>query len=306
MMFMLLGRRLAATALAILIVGGVVTQGQAPAGRGAVQAPVAAPAPPVSSADMSNAEETRRQLSEMLEKYPPALARVLKLDPSLLNNPTYLSPYPALDAFLSAHPEVAHDPGYFFARVPGADVSYRPTDAATMGMDMWRNMFDAFSVFVIFITVTGALLWLIKTLLDWRRWTRMARVQAEVHSKLLDRFTANEELLAYIQTSAGRRFLESGPVLAEAGPRPLGAPVSRILWSFQVGIVLAVAGFGLFFATRLVQPEVAQGLSVLGVLAIALGVGFILSGLAAWLISRRMGLFEAMLTQAAAKDATPV
>jgi hypothetical protein len=145
-------------------------------------------------------------------------------------------------------------------------------------------------------------MWLIKTLLDWRRWTRLARVQADVHAKLLDRFTANEELLAYIQTSAGRRFLESGPVLAEAGPRPLGAPVSRILWSFQVGIVLAIAGLGLQFVSGRVVAEVGNGLAVLGVLAIALGLGFILSGVAAWLISRRMGLFDALLPQAPAKD----
>lgn len=303
---MLLGRRLAATALMIFIVGGVIARGQAPAARGAAQTPAAAQAPARAPADMSNAEETRRDLAEILEKYPPALGRVLKLDPSLLNSPAYLEPYPALAAFLSAHPEVAHDPGYFLARVPGPDGAYRPTDAATAAVDMWRNMFDAFSIFVIFITVTLSLLWLIKTLLDWRRWTRMARVQAEVHSKLLDRFTANEELLAYIQTSAGRRFLESGPVLAEAGPRPLGAPVSRILWSFQVGIVLAVAGLGLLFTSGRVLPEVAQGLSVLGVLAIALGIGFILSGVAAWMISRRMGLFDAMLAGAVAKDVNSV
>jgi hypothetical protein len=241
-----------------------------------------------------------------MEKYPPALGRVLKLDPSLLSNQAYLEPYPALASFLNVHPEVAHDAGFFLAHIRGGEAPDRPADPATAGMEMWRSMFDAFSVFVIFITVTGALLWLIKTLLDWRRWTRMARVQAEVHAKLLDRFTANEELLTYIQTAAGRRFLESGPVLAEAGPQPLGAPISRILWSFQAGIVLAVAGLGLLFVSGRVQPEVAQGLSVMGVLAVALGFGFILSGVAAWMISRRMGLFEAVLPPAPAKDVNVV
>ena len=301
---MVLARRLAATALVILIVGGVVAHGQAPSSPGARQAPPAAQAAPQFS-DGLDARETRRQLGEILDLYPPALGRVLKLDPSLLGNPGYLAPYPALASFLTAHPEVAHDPGFFLAAIHGPDGSYRATEGNS-AMDMWRTMFDAFSVFTIFLTVTGALLWLIKTLLDWRRWTRMARVQADVHAKLLDRFTANEELLAYIQTSAGRRFLESGPVLAEAGPRPLGAPVSRILWSFQAGIVLAVAGLGLLFVAGRAQPDVAQGVSVLGVLAIALGLGFILSGVAAWVISRRMGLFEAMLSQAPAKDITAV
>lgn len=299
---MLLARRLAAVALMILIVGGVGLHAQAPTVREAPQVPAAAAAPTVVQAIAQSAEETRRELREILDMYPPALGRVLKMDPTLLSNPAYLAPYPALATFLAAHPQVAHDPSYFLAGISGTDGSDRPADAASAAVDMWRSIFDAFSVFVIFITVTLALIWLIKTLLDWRRWTRLARVQAEVHAKLLDRFTANEDLLAYIQTPAGRRFLESGPILAEGAPRPLGAPVSRILWSFQAGIVLAVGGLGLFVVSGRVLPEVGQGISVLGVLALSLGIGFILSGVAAWLISRRMGLFDAMLPQAPAKD----
>ena len=37
-------------------------------------------------------------------------------------------------------------------------------------------------------------------------------MQYQVHNKLLDRFTSNEDLLAYVQTPAGRRFLESAPI----------------------------------------------------------------------------------------------
>lgn len=300
---MLLARRLAAMAVMVFIVGGVSIHGQAPASRGAAQgSAAAAQAAPATPSDARSAEETRGDLTEILQRYPPALGRVLKMDPSLLTSETYLATYPALAGFLATHPEVAHNPSYFLAGVPGSDGSYHPTDAASAAVDMWRSMFDAFSVFVIFMTVTLSLIWLIKTLLDWRRWTRLARVQAEVHAKLLDRFSANEDLLTYIQTPAGRRFLESGPILAEAGPRPIGAPVSRILWSFQAGIVLTVAGLGLVMVSGRVHPEVGEGLVVMGVLAIALGIGFALSGLAAWLISRRMGLFETMLPHAPAKD----
>lgn len=292
---MLLARRLAATVLGILIVGGVVVHGQAPA---ASQAPAIL--------DARTAEEVRGELYAVLDRYPPALGRVLKMDPSLLGNTDYLAPYPALASFLASHPEVAHNPAYFFERVPGAEGDWRPQDARMEAVQVWRNLTDAFSVLMVVVTITLALMWLIKTLLDWRRWTRLARVQAEVHAKLLDRFTANEDLLSYIQTPAGRRFLESGPMLTEAGPRPLGAPVSRILWSFQAGIVLAVAGLGLMIVSGRVLPEVGQGLGVLGVLAIALGFGFILSGVAAWLISRRMGLFEAMLPQLSSRDTNAV
>ena len=54
--------------------------------------------------------------------------------------------------------------------------------------------------------------------------------QAEVHTKFLDRFSSNEDLLAYIQTPVGRRFLESGPAPVADDVRPVGAPFSRILF----------------------------------------------------------------------------
>jgi hypothetical protein len=157
---------------------------------------------------------------------------------------------------------------------------------------MWRNMFEGVGAFAIFITVTGSLIWLVKTLIDWRRWSRLSRLQAETHTKILDRFATNQDLLAYIETPAGRRFLESGPMLAEGAPRPLGAPVSRILWSVQAGVVLAVGGLGLLFVSRRVIPEVSEALWVFGVLALALGLGFVFSALVAYFISLRMGLFE--------------
>ncbi len=296
---MVLARRIAAAALMILIVGGLAhATPQAPAAQAA--------APAARAVDERNAEETRDQLNGLLEKYPPALGRVLKLDPSLLANQAYLAPYPSLASFLAAHPEVAHNPTFFLARVETPDGSWRPPDARAEAMNFWRNFYEDVGGFVIGLVVIFSLLWVIRTLLDWRRWTRLARVQADVHTKLLDRFTANEELLTYVQSPAGRRFLESGPVLTESGPRPLGAPVSRILWAFQAGIVLAALGVGLFLASRAVVWEVGQGLTVLGTLAIAVGIGFILAGGAAWLISRRMRLFDAVMAPPAGRDINTV
>ncbi len=60
------------------------------------------------------ADDMRRQLREVMELYPPELARVLKLDPTLMTNAQYLAPYPALAEFLKEHPEIPRSPGYFF------------------------------------------------------------------------------------------------------------------------------------------------------------------------------------------------
>jgi hypothetical protein len=111
-----------------------------------------------------------------------------------------------------------------------------------------------------------------------------------VHNKVMDRLTSSEELLAYMQTPAGKRFLESTPIAMDAGPRAVSAPVGRMLWSVQVGLVLAAAGVGLQFVSRSVDKVAAQPMFAFGVLAIAIGGGFLLSAVVSFFLSRRLGL----------------
>jgi hypothetical protein len=233
------------------------------------------------------ADETREQLERVLEQYPPSLPRVLRLDPTLLTDTTYLQPYPALAAFLTQHPEVAHNPSFFFSRYQN-DNFYR-SDPQQRALELWRSTIEGFTITAVMVAVAGALAWLIKTLIDHRRWTRLSRVQTDVHNKLLDRFTSNEDLLAYIQTPAGRRFLESAPIPTES-PRSIGAPLGRILWSAQAGAVLTVAGLGLQVVSARSIDEVAQPLSAVGIVVLAIGIGFGLSALLAYILSRRLGL----------------
>src|SRR5690349_11513597 len=68
------------------------------------------------------AEDTRREFREILEQLPPALGVVLKSDPTLLSNTSYLTPYPALTKYLAAHPEIARDPAYFLEHVETVQV----------------------------------------------------------------------------------------------------------------------------------------------------------------------------------------
>jgi hypothetical protein len=117
-------------------------------------------------------------------------------------------------------------------------------------------------------------------------------VQTDAHTKLLDRFTANEDLLAYIQSPAGAKFLESSPIALDAAPRSVGAPLGRILWSVQGGVVLVAGGIGLEVVSGRVTDSASQPLQALGVLAIALGLGFVISAIISFVISRRLGLIE--------------
>lgn len=253
-----------------------------------VQQP-ATPAPvEVTSQD---ARQTREEWRGVLGMHPPALARVFKLDPSLLTNEAYLAAYPSVAAFLKQHPEVARDPGYFLDWVNVVQGEFRQENRA---IDMWANFMEGLMVAFVVSIVGGFLVWLVRTVIDHRRWLRLTKTQTEVHSKLFDRLSSNEDLLAYIQTSSGRRFLEgagAAPAI-QAQARPLGAPVARILWAVQVGIVILAGALGVLIVSGNVIEEVAQPLFAIATIGISLGIGFVVSSGVAYVVSRSMGLIE--------------
>lgn len=258
--------------------------------RGSAPSQAAAPA----SGDTANADEVRSRLDEVLRQYPPSLSRVLALDPTLLDNAGYLEPYPELATFLATHPDVKHNPGFYLANYEtnfrgGAPYRVTPQDRA---FDMWRDAIQGFTIGAVMLTIAGMLFWLLRSLIEHRRWSRLSKVQTDVHNKLLDRFTSNEDLLAYIQTPAGRKFLESAPISLDS-PRSLSAPVGRILWSAQAGAVLTMLGLGFEVVAKTAIDELAAPVAAMGAVVIALGVGFLVSAVLAYLLSRRFGLMAA-------------
>jgi hypothetical protein len=243
----------------------------------------------VVTVEQQDAQRTKEELSRLLEHYPPSLRSVLALDPGLLSNQSYLAPYPALVSFLNAHPEVARNPSFY---VGEGSFPRSPQDHATQVLEMWKDTLAGLAVFAGFGMGIGLLVWLIRTLVDYRRWNRLAKVQTEVHTKLLDRFTANNDLFAYIQSPAGSKFLQSSPIMLDPAPRSVGAPLGRILWSIQGGVVLMAGGIGLQVVSARVADDASQPLHALGVLGIALGLGFLVSAIISFVISQRLGLIE--------------
>lgn len=263
----------------IFAAGGAVGHAQA----------VAAPRQ-LAQADDIQANKVREDFMEVLKQYPPAVGAVLKLDPSLIASDQYLTPYPAVVAFLAKHPEIRRSPAYYLEQVQTSSFYNPYNDPKSRA---WDNMMDMVGVLVVILTLLGALGWLVRTAVDYRRWGRLAKVQAEAHTKLLDRFTANEELLAYVQSPAGARFLKSAPISLDGNPRAMAAPLSRILWSMQAGVVLTAAGIGMNYLSRNVDANHADPIFTLSVILLSLGVGFIVSAGLSYLLSRRLGLFPA-------------
>jgi hypothetical protein len=238
-----------------------------------------------------DAGQVRNQLMEIFQQYPPSVREVLQLDPVLMSNANYLTLYPRLAAFLSQHPEVAHNP-VFFIGLPD-EYNRNSRVAESFGRSMERIVTPMMVAGTV-IAMIGILAWVIRAIMNHRRWLRVSKLQTDMQNKLLERFTSNEEMLGFIQTSAGQRFLESASLAAEPEPRVLSAPVGRMLWSIQLGIVILVAGVGLQIVSYKLSnyEDAVTGFQVVGGIVIALGIGFILSSLGSYLISRRLGLMD--------------
>lgn len=259
-------------------------------GRQASQGTGQAESAPVLIRDDGRADETRDQLDRIFEKYPPAVGRVLKLDPTLMTNPAYLAPYPQLAGFIGQHPEIVHNPGYFLQNVNSSNDYYM--DPKRREREEMLAVLAGVAGFIAFLIITGVIVWLIRMIVTSRRWNKLSKVQYDVHSKLLERFSTNEDLLAYMQTPSGRRFLESAPIRLPDEPRSMTAPFSRILWSVQAGIVLVLTGIGLLYVSATFIDEPAQFFMVIGVVTLSLGGGFIVSAIAAYGLSRKLGLLD--------------
>src|ERR1700730_12221395 len=95
----------------------------------------------------------------------------------------------------------------------------------------------------------------------------------------MDRFTSNEELLAYLQSPAGKRLLDSAPMPLEAGPRPMNAPVGRIFWSLQAGLVLIGVGIGFDLVSGRVSLAASSALYGIGMVSLLVGISLLISAL---------------------------
>lgn len=242
---------------------------------------------------MQNAAETRSLFYDVLEQYPPALGRVLRLDPTLMVNQAYLASYPAVASFVQQNPDIPRNPSYYLERYEGNYNYNTPADPRAESLRMWNDALSFLGAFAVFAVAAFALFSIIKYVVEYRRWARLSKVNAEVHNKILDRFGSNEELLAYVDSPAGRRFLEATPITPNAAPpRSISAPYGRMLLSVQVGVILIALALGFLVISGRAIDEVQPVLTSLAVLGFCLGLGSILSAAASYVISRKLGLLQ--------------
>lgn len=139
---------------------------------------------------------------------------------------------------------------------------------------------------VAIIMVFGGIVAVFWVVFSTIRRLKVARIQSEVHSKLIDKLGSSPEFLTFLDSDAGKQLVASLGI-----EQPSREPYGRILTSVQVGVILLLVGIALLILGGHFA-NAAEGFFILGGLAVALGAGFLISAGLSYRLSKTFGLFE--------------
>jgi hypothetical protein len=247
---------------------------------GFAQKAESAKAEPAERANLSQIDAARGAFDRFLDSHPELEDEVLG-NPARLGDSNFLHEHPELQAFLESQPLIKADPRAFISSAPRRFWDRRRTDT--------EELLGWFIPFSVFISILLAVLWVLRLVLENRRWNKTFKVHEEVHTKLIEKFASGQELTAYMESDAGRRLLEWTPPAFDTPLRGLPVAASRILWSIQAGLILGLVGVGLLLIRDRI-PDAVEPLLVFGTLGLTIGSGFILSALISYVLSKHLGL----------------
>jgi hypothetical protein len=125
--------------------------------------------------------------------------------------------------------------------------------------------------------------WIAFVFVDGKRRREHLKAATEFNAKILEKMGSTAEFGAFLETDGGRRFMKTisveGP---SAKTRMLGSTQTGIVCTF-VGVAMLILG-GIFYYLR-------DGLWVIGGIVTACGIGFIVSTVASYQLSKTLGLF---------------
>lgn len=150
-----------------------------------------------------------------------------------------------------------------------------------------KQMINPFAVAIVaIVSVFGFIPATVWVIFSFIRRLKIARMQSEVHARLIEKIGSSPESLAYLNTEYGKQLVASLGI-----EEPRREPYSRILASVQRGVVLLLVGI-VFLVLGSHFSDAAEGFFVLGGLGVALGAGFLISAGISYRLSKKFGLLD--------------
>ena len=144
---------------------------------------------------------------------------------------------------------------------------------------------EAMAMIVVLPTFVVVTAWAFKTVLNFFHNQRLVKLHFSLQDKLLEKLGSSPEAIEYLHSNAGEK-------LFALASKERTNPYARIMTAMQAGSVIGLLGVGFLVIPGLVPHEGSEGFTVIGVLAVCLGLGFLASSAAAFFFSKKWGLIN--------------
>lgn len=145
---------------------------------------------------------------------------------------------------------------------------------------------DALAPTIVLSIIACVLGWSVWVIAVNKRRNAWGKQVSELHSKLLDRFAGSQDLIAFLEGDAGRKYFESLAFDVKDS-------LTRILNGIQLGIALAALGLSLLLVRSGQDDQLTRKtLLLIGTPATVLGIGFLVSSVISYHLCKAWGLLN--------------
>jgi hypothetical protein len=136
----------------------------------------------------------------------------------------------------------------------------------------------------VFFGMLGFVVWVVVN--GWQR-RQQVKLMTDFNSRLFDRLGSAKEFNDLLQSEGGARLIAA--LTAERGST--GAR-DRILRATQTGVVFIVLGVGFLFLDWRFTFNDREAFVIVGVIALSLGIGLLLSSGASYWVAKTLGVLD--------------
>jgi Flp pilus assembly protein TadB len=144
---------------------------------------------------------------------------------------------------------------------------------------------ESLAMTMVLVALFATIGWVIYLAAETSRRQRRIKAQAELHGRLLDKFSSANEVAEFLRTPGGAQFVNSFSSEREE-------PTNGILRSTHRGIILIIVAVGCLFLSWYYRDSGENPLLVIGVVLLCLGIAFLVSACVSHRLSKTLGLAQ--------------
>jgi hypothetical protein len=146
---------------------------------------------------------------------------------------------------------------------------------------------EPLAVLGIFVGIPMVLASIYRTHLQHVQLMKTLQLKAEANARMLDRFGSDAAFLDFLKSDAQQHMFD----VKLPDPR-VPAPYMRMLTAIQISFLLLAAGVACLYVRGFMFERDQQAFLFLGSMGVALGIGSLLSAVAAFVVARMWGQLQ--------------